>query len=185
MSAWKSRWSWVRLVNAATAKRIPSTRLRVSACEETSIAQARSPASAIRRNVAWRSIASGVVRSTGSSTPPTTRFTVPSRPVWIAGALEDLADQERGRRLAVRPGDPDHAQLRGRVAVEAHRRVGHRRPRVRDHAPGPRTAAARARARRRPRRPRPGPPRRRSRARRRSRRGRRRTASRARPGALS
>ena len=45
MSAWKSRWSWVRLVNAATAKRIPSARRRPSACEETSIAQARSPAS--------------------------------------------------------------------------------------------------------------------------------------------
>ena len=82
MSAWKSRWSWVRLVNAPTAKRIPSTRLRLSACEETSIAQARSPASAIRLNVCCRSIASGVVRSTCSSTPPTTRFTVPRSPVW-------------------------------------------------------------------------------------------------------
>ena len=36
----------------------------------------------MRRNVACRSIASGVVRSTSSSTPPTTRFTVPSSPVW-------------------------------------------------------------------------------------------------------
>ena len=35
----------------------------------------------MRLKVAWRSIASGVVRSTSSSAPPTTRFTVPSRPV--------------------------------------------------------------------------------------------------------
>ncbi len=83
MSAWKSRWSWVRLVNAATAKRIPSLRLSASACEEISIAQARSPPSTIRRKVACMSIASGVVRSTGSSIPPTTRLTVPSSPVWI------------------------------------------------------------------------------------------------------
>ena len=40
MSGWKSRWSWLRLVNAATAKRTPSTRRSSSACEETSIAHA-------------------------------------------------------------------------------------------------------------------------------------------------
>ena len=61
---------------------MPATRPSSSACEDTSIAQARSPPSSIARKVAWRSIASGVVRSTSSSTPPTTRFTVPSRPVW-------------------------------------------------------------------------------------------------------
>ncbi len=80
MSAWKSRWSWVRLVNSATSKWIASARRNDNACEETSIAQARSPASSMRRKVACRSIASGVVRSTPSSTPPTTCFTVPSRP---------------------------------------------------------------------------------------------------------
>ena len=86
MSAWKSRWSWVRLVNSATSKWIASARCSASACEETSIAQARSPPSSMRRKVACRSIASGVVRSTSSSTPPTTCFTVPSSPVWIPAA---------------------------------------------------------------------------------------------------
>ena len=86
MSAWKSRWSWVRLVNSATSKWIASARRSASACEETSIAQARSPASSIRRKVACRSIASGVVRSTSSSTPPTTCFTVPSSPHEIPAA---------------------------------------------------------------------------------------------------
>ena len=80
MSGWKSRWSWLRFVNAATAKRTPSTRRSSSACEETSIAHAASPASSIARNVAWRSIASGVVRTAGRSSPPTTDVTPPSRP---------------------------------------------------------------------------------------------------------
>ena len=66
MSGWKSRWSWLRFVNAAAAKWMPSTRRSSSACEETSIAHARSPASSIARNVACRSIASGVVRTDGA-----------------------------------------------------------------------------------------------------------------------
>ena len=86
MSAWKSRWSWVRLVNRASSKRTASTRCRASACEETSIAQARSPPCSMRLKVSWRSIDSGVVRSTSSSTAPTTCLTVPSRPDWIAAA---------------------------------------------------------------------------------------------------
>ena len=86
MSAWKSRWSWVRLVKSASSKWIASARCRASACEETSITQARSPPSSMRRKVACRSIASGVVRSTSSSTPPTTCLTVPSSPDWIAAA---------------------------------------------------------------------------------------------------
>ena len=81
MSGWKSRWSWVRFVKTRHAKRIPSARPSSSACEETSITHATSPASNMRRNVACRSIPSGVVRSTGSSAPPTIDLTVPSRPV--------------------------------------------------------------------------------------------------------
>ena len=84
--SWKSRWSWVRLVKTRHANRIPATRPSSSACEETSMAAARSPPSTMRRKVCWRSIASGVVRSTSSSTPPTTRLTVPSRPVWRPAA---------------------------------------------------------------------------------------------------
>ena len=80
MFSWKSRWSWVRLVNTRQAKRMPAARPSSSACEETSIAQASSPSSSMRRKVAWRSMASGVVRSTSSSVPPTTRLMVPSSP---------------------------------------------------------------------------------------------------------
>ena len=179
MSAWKSRWSWVRLVNSATSKWIASARCSDSACEETSIAQARSPASSIRRKVACRSIASGVVRSTSSSTPPTTCFTVPSSPHGDPRRLEDLPDQERRGRLPVGPGDPHHPQLRRRVALEPRRQRRHRRPRVRDHHLRHRQAPAPARRPAPP--PRPRPRRRRSHARRPSPRARRRTASRARP----
>ena len=66
----------------------------------------------MRRNVACRSIASGVVRSTSSSAPPTTCFTVPSKPGRHPRRLEDLADQEGRGRLAVGPGHPHHLQLR-------------------------------------------------------------------------
>jgi hypothetical protein len=71
----------VRFVNTRAAKRTPSARRSSSAWEETSIAQAVSPASSMRRKLRWRSIASGVVRSTGSSWPPTIDVTVPSSPV--------------------------------------------------------------------------------------------------------
>ena len=70
----------MRLVNRATSKWIASQRCSESAWEETSITQAESPASSIRLKVASRSTASGVVRTTSSSAPPTTCFTVPSRP---------------------------------------------------------------------------------------------------------
>ena len=81
--SWKSRWSWVRLVNTRTANVIPPARPRSSAWEETSIAHAWSPSSSMRAKVAWRSTASGVVRSTSSSRPPTTLLTVPSSPHWV------------------------------------------------------------------------------------------------------
>ncbi len=86
MSGWKSRWSWVRFVKPAAAKRTPVTRSSSSACDETSIAHARSPASTIRRSVACRSTLSGVVRATGSTTPPTRDSTVPSSPACPSAA---------------------------------------------------------------------------------------------------
>ena len=69
-----------------TSQWIASARRSSSACEETSIAHAASPPATISANVPWRSIASGVVRSVGRSSPPTNDVTVPSRPVWIPAA---------------------------------------------------------------------------------------------------
>ena len=87
----------------------------------------------MRLNVAWRSIASGVVRSTSSSTPPTTRLTVPSRPGLPAGGLEQVANEERRGGLAVGAGDAHHVELGRRIAVEACRSRPHRRPHVVHH----------------------------------------------------
>ena len=86
MSGWKSRWSWLRLVKTEAVQWMPSARRSSSACEEISIAQATSPASSISRNVRWRSIASGVVRSIARRSPPTIEATVPSRPHCIPAA---------------------------------------------------------------------------------------------------
>ena len=105
-----------------------------SACEVASIAQLRSPASSISRNVRWRSIASGVVRTPARRSPPTRLSIVPSRPGPAAGRREDRVEEERGRRLAVRAGDAGDLELRA---------SGRRRTRR------PRRAIARARVARR------------------------------------
>jgi hypothetical protein len=87
----------VRLVKIATATWIPSARRSSSACEEISIAHAVSPPSSISRNVRWRSIASGVVRTVGRSSPATTDVTVPSRPHCRPAA----SSSERTRKAVV------------------------------------------------------------------------------------
>ena len=86
MSRWKSRWSCERLVNAATANRVPATRPRASAWLDTSMATSVTPASAITANMACRSGASGVVNAAGSrrrcpSGPSIRVPTVPSSPL--------------------------------------------------------------------------------------------------------
>ncbi len=73
----------MRLVKTAAATWIASARLSSSACEEISIAHAVSPASSISRKMRCKSNASGVVRTTSCSSPPTTDLTVPSSPVEI------------------------------------------------------------------------------------------------------
>ncbi len=50
MSPWKSRWSWVRLVNTPTLNRAPWTRSSTRLWLETSAARAASPASAEARS---------------------------------------------------------------------------------------------------------------------------------------
>ena len=97
MDGWKSRWSWVRFVNSATAQWIAAARCSSSACEETSITQAASPPARICANSRWRSIASGVVRTTGRSSPPTTEVTVPISPVRIPPA----SSRSRTRKAVV------------------------------------------------------------------------------------
>ena len=70
----------MRLVKSAAAKWVPATRRWVSACEDTSMAQATSPAKRMRANSAWSSTAPGVVWVTGSRRPPTRASMVPMSP---------------------------------------------------------------------------------------------------------
>ena len=81
MEAWKSRWSWDRLVKTETSKTTPSTRPSVSAWLLTSMATASVPRSRMTASSACRSGASGVVRALGSTSSPMRVSTVPSRPV--------------------------------------------------------------------------------------------------------
>ena len=108
-----------------------------SACEETSIAQARSPASSMRaEGRAGGRSPPGVVRSTSSSTPPTIRLTVPEQP---ASGSPPASSTWRSRKavvvLPLVPVIAGDAQLGGGVAVEARRERGHRRAGVGDDAP--------------------------------------------------
>ena len=79
---WKSRWSWVRLVNPATAKRAPSTRPSASAWLDTSIAHQATAFSRITANNACRSVASGVVRTLLTTSSPIRVSIVPTSAVW-------------------------------------------------------------------------------------------------------
>ncbi len=80
-SAWKSRWSSLRLVNTATSYVVPSTRPIASAWLDTSMATACTPRSRITASSACRSGASGVVRTLGSASPATRVSMVPTSPV--------------------------------------------------------------------------------------------------------
>jgi hypothetical protein len=85
MSVWKSRWSGLRLVKPTTVKRTPSTRPRRSAWLDTSMVTAVTPRSRITASRAWRSVASGVVRTVATTSSPMRVPTVPITPVvWPA-----------------------------------------------------------------------------------------------------
>ncbi len=99
MSPWKSRWSCERLVNAATANRVPATRPSASAWLDTSIATWLTPASTITAKMACRSGASGVVNALGSrrrrawSGPSIRVPTVPSSPLVAPAAISPVSSR--------------------------------------------------------------------------------------------
>ena len=133
MSPWKSRWSWVRLVNARDREADPvgavqRERVRGDLHRAGAVAGVGHPAEGrlqvdrLRRRALDRLLDPADDPLHGSQ-----------QARLHADALEDVADQEGGRRLAVGAGDPGDPQLVGRVLVEADRGVRHRRPRVADH----------------------------------------------------
>ena len=97
----------MRLVKSAAAKRVPAVRRWASACEETSIAQALSPASRMRAKSSCSSIASGVVCRSGTAAPPTRASIVPTSPQGRPAA-SSIARTRNGRGgLAVGAGHAD------------------------------------------------------------------------------
>ena len=124
MSAWKSRWSWVRLVNTATAKRIPSTRPRRARARRPPSRRPRPPPSShaaegalqvdrLRRRALDRLLDAADDPLDGAEQAASGR---PAR-----SRISRI--RKARRRLAVGAGDPGDAQLGGRVAVEARRRA--------------------------------------------------------------
>ena len=95
----------MRLVKTAAATWIPSARRSSSACEEISIAHATSPRV---EHLAERALEVDRLRRRAHdrcSTPPIDRLDRPEQAAAAAGALEQRAHEERGRRLAVGAGD--------------------------------------------------------------------------------
>ena len=81
MSVWKSRWSSDRLVNPATANRVPPTRPIRKAWLDTSMATCVAPRSRMTASSACSSGASGVVRPVLIAWSPSIVPTVPISPV--------------------------------------------------------------------------------------------------------
>ena len=87
----------------------------------------------MRRKVACRSIASGVVRSTSSSTPPTTCLTVPSNPHCIPAASRISRIRNAVVVFPLVPVTPTTLSSAGRIPPEPSRQRRHGRPRIPDH----------------------------------------------------
>ena len=122
----------MRFVNRAAAKGIAPARPSSSACEETSIAHARSPPSSIARRSACRSIASGVVLDHLALLASDHGLDGAEQPALHATGLQQLAHEVGAGRLAVGAGHADDPQLGRRLTVEARRQRRHRGPHRRD-----------------------------------------------------
>ena len=101
---WKSRWSWPRFVNTATAKCVPTTRSSARAWEETSMATARAPDA---RAVAPAPPAGRAPR-VSSGCPTTCPAPEHGQPAPDSTAPQQVGDGG----LAVGAGDADHRERR-------------------------------------------------------------------------
>ena len=128
MSSWKSRWSCVRFVKIAAAKWMPSAR---PSCERVRGDLDRAgPVAAVEHRAEVRLQVDRLGgRPSGSSLDPTDhRLDSPQQAAARArvGRLQQRRQEERRRRLPVRPGHAHDPQLGARIAVEADRRRAHR-----------------------------------------------------------
>ena len=118
-------------VKTAQSKRTESSHPCTSACDDTSIAQARIPASSISRSRKWtRSAPAAAWARTSGRRPAAVPDGLEHADAHRARALERGLDQERRRRLPVRAGDADDAEEPRRPAPEAVGEERERPPRV-------------------------------------------------------
>ena len=120
------------MVHAPTSNRTPPTRPYASAWLETSMTAAVAPRSSAAANSAWRSVASGVVRTLSTHHVGDAGLDGADHAGDVAGGAKSGLDEVGGGRLAGRPGDPDDGQARGRVAIDGGRDVAEHGPRVID-----------------------------------------------------
>ncbi len=111
-SAWKSRWSWVRLVKTAAANWIAVgapqlERVRGDLHRAGAVAAVEHRAEVAPAGRSPR----GWCARPRARRPPITDLTVPSSPHCSPRRLEQRAHQVGGGRLAVRARHPDDAQL--------------------------------------------------------------------------
>ena len=132
MSAWKSRWSWERFVNTATSQWMASARASASACEETSMTTAASPASRIARERPLEVDRLGRRPDGVVAAPAHDRADRPQQAGPQPARLQQRADEEGRRRLAVRAGDAHGPQGGRGVAGQAGGRRRHRAAHVVD-----------------------------------------------------
>ena len=129
MSPWKSRWSWLRLVKAPTAKEVPLTRPRDSACEDTSIATTLTPRSSHHREQRLQvgGFRGGQRAGRHLAVDPGLHGADQAglRPVGGQRGLQQVA----GGGLAGCSGDADHRQPAARVAVDRPGDGAEQRPR--------------------------------------------------------
>ena len=116
MSAWKSRWSWVRLVNRATSKWIASA--AVQGQRVRGDLHRAGPVAAVEHPPEGRLQVDRLRRGPLDLLldPADHLLHGPQQAALDPRRLEHLPQQEGGGRLAVGPGDPGDPQLRRRVA---------------------------------------------------------------------
>ena len=120
MSAWKSRWSCDRLVNAPTANSMPRRGPIARRGWRPPSPRLDGRARRITASSACRSGASGVVNPVSIASSPISRRDRADQPARVPRGLQPRAHEEAGRRLAARAGDAEHGQPAG---------SGRRRPR--------------------------------------------------------
>ena len=133
MSPWKSRWSWERLVKAATRNLAAATRPSARACDETSTAATSTPASTIapEETLEVAGLRGGPRHRHGAVADSGPHRS--DHGVGQPGRTGDRLDEMGHGGLPVGAGHPDQTQVLRRVAVHPCGQGAEGRPGVGHH----------------------------------------------------